>query len=152
MTDAAALDSPDYLTASDVNASAKGRELFAGYTRILRFEGRQITPGERATPAEAEGLLVVASNVAPEFEAEYGDWYDREHLPALLAVNGTLGTRRFRAIRSTHQFLSLYHLQSPDVPASAAWKKATDTPWSAKVRPQVRDRLRFLCRAGFQPS
>jgi hypothetical protein len=97
---------------------------------------------------QAQGLLVVASNADPGFQPEYGDWYDQEHLPALRAVPGTLSTRRYRAVRSSRQFLSLYHMQTPEVQASAAWKKATDTPWSAKVRPQVRDRLRFVCRLG----
>jgi hypothetical protein len=148
LKDHAALESAAYRAAGDMQASAGGRQFFADRGPILRFEGRQITAGEEAAPMQAQGLLVVASNADPDFQAEYGDWYDQEHLPALRAVPGTLATRRYRAVRSSHQFLSLYHMQTPEVQASAAWKKATDTPWSAKVRPQVRDRLRFVCRLG----
>ena len=44
------------------------------------------------------------------------------------------------------RYLGIYHLTSPDVTHSAAWAKAVDTPWSARVRPHFRDRLRILTK------
>lgn len=144
------LKNKGFAESGDAGSPGRADQTFEKCRIIMSFEGEQINPGEQLSPIEASGMLLVASNVAPEFEAEYGDWYDREHLPALRSVPGTLSARRFRATRSTHQFLSLYHLRSPDVQASPAWKKAVDTPWSSKVRPHVRDRLRFVCRATHQ--
>ena len=118
-------------------------------TRLLRFEGTQVAPGDAAAPAGAGGLLLNAMNVAPEAEADFNAWYDEEHLPALSAVPGTLAARRYRADAqgsSTHRYVALYHLESPDVTLGEAWRTAIDTPWSARVRPQFRDRLRVLVR------
>lgn len=118
-----------------------------GICRILiRFEGIQTTPGGMSTPGGAGGLLVNAINVAPEHDAEFNDWYDREHIPALAAVPGTLAARRYASAESdgSHRYVALYHLASPDVAVSDDWKSAVDTPWSARVRPYFRDRLRFL--------
>ena len=42
---------------------------------------------------------------------------------------------------------AIYHLEDPDVTRSEAWSAAIDTPWSQRVRPQFRDRLRILTRA-----
>ena len=38
-------------------------------------------------------------NIAPEHEAEFNEWYDKEHIPALAAVPGVLCARRFRGTR-----------------------------------------------------
>jgi hypothetical protein len=46
----------------------------------------------------------------------------------------------------SHRYLALYHLESPAVTQSAAWKAAVDTPWSKRVRPHFRDRIRIEAR------
>jgi hypothetical protein len=46
----------------------------------------------------------------------------------------------------THRYVAIYHLESPDVARSAAWTEAVDTPWTARVRPHFRDRIRILTR------
>jgi hypothetical protein len=100
-----------------------------------------------AAPERAGALLLNAMNVAPEAEDDFNAWYDEEHLPALAAVAGTLAARRYRSTQTnggTHRYVAIYHLKSPDVPRSAAWKAAVDTPWSARVRPHFRDRIRIL--------
>lgn len=113
----------------------------------LRFEGVQAMPGDAAAPAGAGGLLVNAMNVAPEAEADFNAWYDEEHIPALAGVPGTLAARRYVAEGETggsHRYLAIYHLEHPDVTRGEAWKKAIDTPWSERVRPHFRDRVRIL--------
>ena len=115
--------------------------------RLLRFEGTQITPGDAAAPAGAGGLLLNAMNVTPEAEDDFNAWYDQEHLPALAAVPGTLAARRYRSgedAEGTHRYVAIYHLASPDVTRSEAWKAAVETPWTDQVRPHFRDRIRIL--------
>jgi hypothetical protein len=108
-----------------------------------------LTPGALAAPEGAEGLLFNAMNVVPEAEAVFNAWYDEEHLPALARVPGTLAARRYRSAEAgsgSHRYLALYHLESPAVTQSAAWKAAVDTPWSKRVRPHFRDRIRIEAR------
>jgi hypothetical protein len=131
------------------NLSVWSKRVTAMCKRLLRFEGTQVTPGDAAAPEGAGGMLLNAMNVAPEAEADFNAWYDEEHLPALAGVPGTLAARRYRSAEATggtHRYVAIYHLKSPDVAASTAWKAAVDTPWSARLRPHFRDRIRILTR------
>ena len=131
------------------NLSVWSKRVTSICKRLLRFEGTQITPGDTRAPQGAGGLLLNAINVAPEAEADFNAWYKEEHQPALARVPGTLAARSYRSAEAgsgTHRYLALYHLESPAVIKSAAWKAATETPWSERVRPHFRDRVRVLAR------
>ncbi|NKB59698.1 MAG: hypothetical protein GKS00_25555 [Alphaproteobacteria bacterium] len=70
-------------------------------------------------------------------------------MPALTAVPGTLAARRYRSDETAagaRRYAAIYHLESPEVTRSKAWKTAIDTPWSARVRPHFRDHVRILTR------
>ena len=141
------LASPGYIAIGGQNLSPWSKRITARSERLLRFEGEQTLPGDQVAPASAGALLLNAMNVAPEAEDDFNKWYDEEHIPALAAVPGTLCARRFRATQGPLRYVALYHLVSPEVVASAEWKKAVDTPWTARIRPHMRDRLRVVCRA-----
>ena len=139
----------DYASIAYGNLSIWSKRVTAMCKQFLRFEGTQITPGEAAAPNGAGGLLLNAMNVAPEVEKDFNAWYDEEHLPALARVQGTLAARRYRSgevTGGTHRYVAIYHLKSPDVTRSKAWMAAIDTPWSARLRPHFRDRIRILTR------
>ncbi len=169
------LDSADVLRGAAYAAIAYGnlsvwsKRVTAMCKRLLRFEGTQITPGDAAAPEGAGALLLNAMNVAPAAEDDFNAWYDQEHLPALGAVPGVLAARRYRSTSAcsgevdagsptrtcarpstpdgaTHRYVAIYHLASPDVARSAAWNAAVETPWTARVRPHFRDRIRILTR------
>jgi hypothetical protein len=143
------LRSDAYTSIAYDNLSVWSKRVTAMCRLLLRFEGTQITPGDVAAPAGAGGLLLNAMNVAAEAEEDFNAWYDTEHLPALTAVPGTLAARRYRSgedDNGSHRYVAIYHLESPDVTRSAAWKAAADTPWSARLRPHLRDRIRILSK------
>jgi hypothetical protein len=129
------------------NLSVWSKRVTAMCRRLLRFEGTQIGPGDAAAPEGAGALLLNAMNVAPDAEDDFNAWYDQEHLPALAGVPGALAARRYRSTGTgTHRYVAIYHLESPDVARSTAWNAAVDTPWTARVRPHFRDRVRILTR------
>jgi len=129
-------------------ASPVAQRIKASSSDIVTFEGRQTLPGEALSPKGAAGLLVNGMSAAPEGEPDFNRWYDEEHIPALSAVPGCILARRFATTNGCAQkYLALYHLESPDVVKTAAWAKAVETPWTLKVRPHMRDRLRIVCRA-----
>ncbi len=137
----------DYKAIAGENLSVWSKRVTAMCDRVLRFEGAQTLPGEAEAPAGAGGLLLNAMNVTPEGEADFNAWYDEEHIPALAGVPGCLAARRYLSdprIEGTHKYVAIYHLATPEVTRSDAWAKAVDTPWSARVRPHFRDRLRVL--------
>lgn len=143
------LRSPAYAAIAYENLTVWSKRVTAMCTRLARFEGSQTNPGDAAAPEGAGGLLINAMDVAPEAEAEFNAWYDEEHIPALSGVPGTLAARRFLTAadgKSTQRYMAIYHLRSPDVTRSKAWQEAADTPWSAKMRPHFRNRVRILAR------
>jgi len=140
------LDSAAYKAIAGENLSVWSKRVGKMAKRLLRFDGEQTLPGDADSPKGAGGLLVNAMNVLPEYEAEFNEWYDHEHIPALAAVSGVLSARRFRDLKGTHRNLALYHLQSADIPNGEAWKKAANSPWTDKLRPHFRDHVRLLTK------
>jgi hypothetical protein len=99
------------------------------------------------TPAQAAPYVLLARlESAPEYDAEFNDWYNTDHLPALASVPGVYGARRYRATVGSPKYLAVYELAHPDVPNSEAWKKAADSPWTVKMRPHYRNYARNLGR------
>ena len=146
-----ALEDPAYTIRKAEGRTPWSRRIARKTKLLVRLVGEQLLPGRRAGPDEAGGLLLVAFNVKPEAEADFHAWSDQEHLPALAQVPGVLAARRFKATEGNPKFIAVYHLTHPEVPASQAWQTAIDTPWSARVRPQTSDRVRYLLRR-YQPQ
>ena len=140
------LKSPAYLAIGGENLSPWSKRVTGRVERLMRFEGDQILPGDQLPPASAGGLLLNAMNIAPEFEAEFNEWYDKEHIPALGAVPGVLCARRFRGTSGNRKYVALYHLAAPEVQESAEWKTARQSDWTSRLQPHFRDHLRLVCR------
>jgi hypothetical protein len=140
------LHSSPYQAVGGANGSPWTKRVTSRVNHIIRLEGEQILPGDGVAPEGAAQLLIVSMNPTPEAEAEFNDWYNQEHLPALGSVPGVLQARRYRGQGATQRYLAIYHLASADVRDSAAWKKAANTPWTEKMRPHFRDYLRLAGR------
>ena len=139
------LQTPAYLAIGGDNLSPWSKRVTARVERVMRYEGEQILPGEALPPAEAGGLLLNAMNIAPEREAEFNEWYDKEHIPALAAVPGVLCARRFRGT-GNRKYVALYHLDDPAVVESAEWKTARESDWTTRLKPHFREHLRLVLR------
>jgi hypothetical protein len=144
------LRSDAYRRIAGENLSPWSKRMTAKSQRICRFEAEQLPPGNQRAPAGAPALLLVAMNVSAEGEADFNAWYEEEHIPALRKVDGCLMARRFRTANAVsdgnQRYLAIYHLASPAVCSSDAWKKAVNTEWTARVRPHFRDPLRIVLR------
>jgi hypothetical protein len=142
----AVLKSAPYLASGGENLSPWSKRVTSRVERLMRFEGDQILPGDQLSPDNAGGLLLNAMNIAPEFEAEFNEWYDKEHIPALSAVPGVLCANRFRGASGNRKYVALYHLATPEVQESAEWKTARQSDWTSRLQPHFRDHLRLVCR------
>jgi hypothetical protein len=140
------LHSPAYLAVGGDNGSPWTKRTARFRKGIMRYEGEQLFPGDKLAASDAAALLLIGMNVAPEAEAEFNEWYNTEHIPALGGVRGTLCARRYRGTGATQRYVALYHLTSPDVITSSEWKNAANTPWTERMRPHFRDHLRIECR------
>ena len=141
------LDGPGYTAIGGANSSPWSRRVTSRVTRILRYVGEQILPGDGAAP-EAGGILLVGLTPAADDETAFNHWYDKEHVPALAAVPGVLCARRFRTTNgAATKYAALYHLTEPGVQESAAWKAASAaTPMPPAVRERITGRVRLVCK------
>jgi hypothetical protein len=141
------LHSPPYLAVGGDNGTPWTRRVTGRTRPIMRLEGEQLRPGGALAPVgQAAALLLIAMNVAAEADGEFNEWYNTEHLPALSGVPGVLCARRYRGSGATQRYAAIYHFANPDVPNSAAWKTAANTPWTERMRPSFRDFLRIDAR------
>lgn len=85
----------------------------------------------------AKYLYVVRMDVDPETEKQFNEWYNEEHVPALLDVPGVRGASRYASIEGTPKYVAIYELDDPAVRTSDAWKKAVEmTPRPPGVTPK----------------
>jgi antibiotic biosynthesis monooxygenase (ABM) superfamily enzyme len=74
----------------------------------------------------AKYLYVVRMDADPETEKQFNEWYNKEHIPALLKVPGVISANRFTSLEGTPKYIAIYELDDPHVRASEAWKKAVE--------------------------
>jgi hypothetical protein len=136
--DAQVLQSEPYLKVSN-NPTPWTQRVRPHFQNFVRNEYELLltlgTIPEKASPY----VLTVRLGIGAEDEAEFNDWYNTDHLPALTGVPGVYGARRFRATSGLPTYLAVYELASADVPQSDAWRKAADSPWTLRIRRLYRD-------------
>lgn len=146
LEDLTVLDGEAYRSIGGVNLSPWSKRVISRCDRFLRYAAEQVVPGDATVIDGAGGLLVFAMDVDPAAEEDFNAWYDTEHLPALRAVPGVLLGRRFRVHRGDHGYVATYHVADPAVGTSDAWRRAVDTPWTARIREHISNRLVLACR------
>ncbi len=90
---------------------------------------------------------VVAPDVLPAPEDDFNDWYEREHLPGLAAVPGTVSAARYRVVDGAGpRYHACYELAGDETFGSPAWLAVRATPWSGRVRPAFVNTRRTMYR------
>ena len=93
----------------------------------------------------AKGLLLAMMEPPSVHDAEFNDWYDHEHLPERLAVDGFLNARRFVCIEGWPRYLALYDLANVEVlhsPGYYAIARDRYSPWTHRTQAFVQGLLR----------
>src|ERR687893_3214971 len=84
-----------------------------------------------------KGIFLVYTDVDPQHEAEFNEWYNTEHLAELLAVPGILAAARYEAIKGGPKYLAAYELEDIEVLHTPAFTNRPRTPWGQRVSPSV---------------
>lgn len=86
---------------------------------------------------DAGAVLAVWTDAKADAEADFNEWYIRQHVNERCDVPGFLSGRRYRAISGRPRYMALYDTISSDVLSSAAYRKALDNPteWTQRVMP-----------------
>ena len=66
----------------------------------------------------ADGQLwyVIGVDIDPQYEADFDEWYDTDHLPTVVACPGFISGRRFVSDDpdQSPRFLAAYEVESPE--------------------------------------
>jgi hypothetical protein len=94
----------------------------------------------------AKYLYVVMMDVEHDKEELFNKVYDEEHIPVLTKVPGVISAARYTtSAQGVARYLAIYELESPDVPHSEAFRKASDSgEWPTMVRPYCKNRSRIV--------
>lgn len=87
------------------------------------------------------GLLLVLSEPSAALEEELNAWYDSEHVPERLAIDGFISAARFVSAERSRRYLALYDLDGIDVLHSEAYKAYSVghyTPWTRRIVAKAR--------------
>jgi len=93
-------------------------------------------------------VLAIWTDVIPDAEAPFNEWYHREHMPDRLKVPGFRQGRRYRSFDGAPRYLAIYDVNSFATFSSRPYRSRLDhpTPQTCQIMPNFRNTTRALCR------
>ncbi len=97
-----------------------------------------------STEREPGGVLAFWTDVPTEHEADFNEWYNRQHFPERLAVPGFLRGARYRAVRGEPAYFAFYEVKTPTVLTQPAYVERLDNPteWTQSEMARMRNSIR----------
>ena len=98
------------------------------------------------------GVLAIWNNVDQDNEAEFNEWYIRQHIPERVGVPGFLSGRRHLALSSADpscpRNFTFYEVESTSVLTSDAYVERLNNPteWTQRTMPWLLDISRTACQ------
>lgn len=114
----------------------KMEKLFQNFQRNIYEE---IFSAGRLEKGFAEYILTVRTDVDPKVEEEFNDWYNKDHIPALVEVEGINWARRYKIVEGKPRYLAIYDLENPDVLQTKEFEEARDAGRTSKIMPHLKD-------------
>lgn len=142
LEDLGALSSPKYKQ-SMANSTPWTRQVVDNLLGFTRTEYELLQALGESPQGGAPYALLVRLETDDEHDAELNEWYEQEHLPALVGVPGCLSATRYRMSAGSEgsvKYLMIYEAESREVIRGDAWNKAASTEWTLKMRPHFRNR------------
>ena len=99
-----------------------------------------------------DAVMAVWGDTAPEGDAEFSEWYHREHIPERVGMPGWRNGRRYRKIgRGKHRYLAVYDVDRMGCFDDPAYRHALDHPteWTTRMMPNFRNFVRATSRVRF---
>ncbi|MCD0416388.1 hypothetical protein LOC51_04105 [Rubrivivax sp. JA1024] len=93
-------------------------------------------------------MLLTSMDIAPEDEADFNRWYDREHIAERAAIDGFVEARRYVALDASPKYLGLYSTERFEVLSSDAYRTAlaNQTEWSKRNIAKFKNMIRGVAR------
>jgi hypothetical protein len=96
--------------------------------------------------AEPQGLLAIWANIDPDYQREYLQWHNCEHMAERVSIPGFHVGHRYRAMADEHDYWMIYETDTAEVMQSAPYLHAQNnpTPWTRQSIKHFRDTLRTI--------
>ncbi|KAF8176055.1 hypothetical protein BJ912DRAFT_1063990 [Pholiota molesta] len=153
------------------NATPRDRDIIPRTGRLNRriYDLINVVTKPDLPPSALPGkfLLLVSWLIGSEADEDFNKWYDEEHVPALAKVPGFQRARRYKLVDSveigrkpdpatvkpTHNYLTLYDVDSDDYNKHPDFVATSQTPWTGKVfkATQHFEIRRFALHKNLQP-
>lgn len=88
---------------------------------------------------DAEFVLTVRLNIPADKEQDFNEWYNVDHVPALVGVPGVSCARRYEAVEGDSKYLAVYEMNDARIPKTPEWDKARNSEWTLRIRPHLKD-------------
>ena len=90
------------------------------------------------------GILAIWMDCAPDGEADFNEWYHREHFPERVGVPGFLKGVRYRAVEADRGYFTWYRTKDVGVLASKAYRDRLNAPteWTERAMHVFRNTIR----------
>lgn len=79
-------------------------------------------------PAPGFGMLITLINVDAADEQGFNRWFDKEHLPERVRIDGFINGRRYQALQGDDKYLTVCTTRSMDVLNGPAYKQIISQP------------------------
>lgn len=99
-----------------------------------------------------DAVMAVWGDTAPAGDAEFSEWYHREHIPERVGMPGWRNGRRYRKIgRGKHRYLAAYDVERMACFDDPAYRHALDHPteWTTRMMVHFRNFVRATSRVRF---
>ena len=94
----------------------------------------------------ADYILLMQMDIPTELEDDFNHFYNTQHVPNLLRVDGVHKCRRFWLETSPDEgmarYTAIYKVDSPNIHESVEWQRQADIEcdWMTKIRPNTYNR------------
>jgi hypothetical protein len=121
------------------NPTTWTKKITAQFRNMQRGVFRQLFSHGNSPEKDAEFVLTVRLNTPIEQEKAFNDWYNEDHIPALVDVPGVYRASRYLAVEGNPKYLAVYEMRDGAATNSPEWKKARNYGRTAQIRPYLKD-------------
>ncbi len=116
------------------------RKMMAAATVEARGVYQRVFTGKQTVLDHAPFLITVRIEVDKENDAEFNDWYGQDHMPGLAVTPGVRAARRYRQLSgNSSTYLAVYELDDGNIRQNPVWQKASDTEWTRRMLPKLKN-------------
>lgn len=85
-------------------------------------------------------LLTVYANIPAEIEDDFNQWYNTQHIPERLAIEGFQSAVRYESLKGEPKYIALYELGNPGVLETPEYTKLRQNPngWDKRIMPELK--------------